>query len=138
MKAKRPKSVTWLAIGVLTLAVLNLIRFVETVQTWDYLQTLPISVSAEYLGLTGLIWAVTWLATFLGLWKGQFWAARNLRIFSVLFAIYFWVDQALLGSDPNRTASYQFKFFATLLLLSLIYWVLSRPQTRKFIGELNE
>lgn len=138
MKIKRPKAVTWLAIGVLILAILYLIRFVEVVQTWDYLQSLPISVSPLYLGLTGLVWAVTWLATFFGLWRGQNWASSNLQIFSVLFAIYYWVDQALLGTDPNRMASYPFKIFATLAIITVIYWVLSRPQTRLYFGELDE
>ena len=138
MKTKRPKTVTWLAYGVLTLATLHLIRLVEIVQTWDYLQTLPISVSVPYLVLTALIWSVIGIAIFFGLWKGKNWASENLKVFSILFAIYFWVDHVFLGVDPSRNVSNPFKLFLTIAVLAVTVWVLSRPQSRLYFGELNE
>ena len=138
MRIKRPKTVTWLAIGVLTLATLYLTRFVEIVQTWDYLQTLPISVSVPYLAIIALIWSVIGVVLFFGLWKGKIWASANIKIISVLFAIYYWVDQMLLGVDPNRNVSNPFKIILTFAMLAAIFWILSRAQIRIFFGELNE
>lgn len=135
---KRPRIVTWLALGVLTLASVYAFRFVEIIQTWDYLQTLFISVSLPYLALTALIWAVIGLGLFFGLWKGQKWASDNLKIFSILFAIYYWVDQLWLGADPNRSVDDRFQIVVTVLVLNLIFWALTRASTRKFFGELNE
>ena len=54
----RPFGVTLLALGVLSISVLNLVRLVLVISRWQFLSSLP-GVSPLYIALTGLIWGVS-------------------------------------------------------------------------------
>lgn len=138
MKAKRPKSVTWLAIGVLTLAVLHFSRLVNTITKWDYYATLPLSVPLIFFVVSGLIWGLAALYLGFGLWRGKNWALRFTNYGAIAFTLYYWVDRLFLSSDPLRNTNLRFSLGATVSLLAIIYWILSRPKAQLFFGETNE
>ncbi len=143
MNPRRPFSVTLLALGVLTIASLNLVRFVQAVRQWSFLASLP-SEPPLYLVLTALIWIATGVPLVWGLWKGKAWAPARCRAFTVAYAAYFWLERLFLFGRPRGGFSLPslaslpggglFSALATLVLLLFVFWALRRAGAKKYFG----
>lgn len=134
LQAGRPSRVTLLALGVLTIAGLNLYRLIQAIVQWDFLASLP-GFSPLYLAISGLFWAATGLPLAWGLWLGREWAPRATQLFSVGFALYFWLDRVFLTDDPLIPAGSSNLFFLgglTIVLLALTFGILSTARSRAF------
>jgi hypothetical protein len=132
---KRPKSVTFLAVGVLTLAGIYLLRFFQAVKQWEFLlEFFPSKFTPAYLVLSGVLWGGIGLALAWGLWSGRRWAPPLTRILIALFAVYSWLDSLFLAADPAVASANLFRAASTLVLLVLTFWILSRPGTKLFFG----
>jgi len=134
-KPKRPFGVTLLAIGVLTIAVLNLTRLLSAIHYWAFLQGI-LPFSGLYLVVTGLIWAGFGLPLFWGLWHGLSWAPGFLRIAAFAYLAYYWLDRLLLSNHPGREANLLFAIGASSISLVVIYWILSRRKARIFFRQI--
>lgn len=133
-KSPRPLSVTLLALWVLSVAGLNLLRLVNAVTLWDFLSKL-LPFSPLYLALTGLIGGGVGLILAWGLWKGRGWAPRFTRLASLAYVVYYWLDRLLLSNTDSRRSNLPFSAGATLVLLVLVFWILSRPRAKAFFGD---
>lgn len=136
LKRKRPASVTWLALGVLTVACVYLLRAVLAIRDWKLLLVLE-GVSPVYVFGTGLIWSMVLLPVFWGLWTGRRWGLWTARTAVIVFLIYFWLDRLLLyhpfRPDGVDTAL-PFWAIASVLALLFLFWTLGRQKTRYFFG----
>ncbi len=131
---KRPFSVTLLALAVLIFAVVHLIRLVGAIRQWDFLQGWQ-GVSALYLALSGLGWALVGLPLAWGLWRGRPWAPPAARIAFPAYLLYAWIDRIFIANPEitlDATASWPFMVGASLISLLLVYWSLSRSKARTF------
>lgn len=136
---KRPKSVTLLAIGVLILAGYYIVRTVLAASQWEFLSILfTESLIPHYLVLTGLIWGIAGLILGWSLFTGRHWASRLFKILALVFAGYWWLDNLFLAADPAVRGSIPFRLVATIALLALAFWILSRSGAKSFFGELND
>ena len=138
MKRKIPKSVTWLAVGVLSLWIVYLTRVGSTLQQWDYLSTLPLSVPPAYLLASGLVWSILPLPVLWGLLAGEKWASKAVAGFAILYGLYYWLERWLVESNPLRTTNWPFSLAVTIALLVLVFWILSRKAVKSYFGENNE
>lgn len=139
----RPWSVTLLALGVLSIAGLNLTRMVLALRLWDLLTTW-LGVSPLYLALSGLVWGLVGLPLFWGLWRGLRWAPRLAEALALSYALYYWLDHIFLVdhrlSEPAGAASsflpinWPFAAAVTALLLAYTIWTLGRPVVKAFFG----
>jgi uncharacterized membrane protein (DUF2068 family) len=130
-RPKRPRGVTLLALGVLIIAVLNLTRLLTAIRIWLFLEEI-LPFSGLYLIATGLIWAGSGLPLFWGLWRGLSWAPDFCWIAAIAYLIYYWLDRLLLANHPGRQANLPFAAGASLVVILLIYWILSRPKTKAY------
>ena len=130
---KRPAGVTLLSLGVLIIAILNLVRLLSAIRFWVFLQAI-LPFSGLYLVGTGLIWAGFGLPLFWGLWHGHPWAPGFTRIATGAYLIYYWLDRLLLTNHPGREANLPFALGASLVGLVSIYWILSRPKAKVFFS----
>jgi hypothetical protein len=138
MKHKRPNSVTWLTVGVLIFVTINITRLTTAVQQGAFLSDLPLSVSPFYLAFTGLIWAITGLPILWGSWIGKGWTPRVIKVYVVLYAIYYWLERWLAKTNSIMNTGWTGAAVITTLILILVLWITSRPAARKFFGEQNE
>jgi hypothetical protein len=127
----RPLSVTILALGVLTIAGFNLIRFYQAIQLWDFLSEFP-TVSTPYLAASGLVWGLAGLALAWGLWRGYALARRFTLIFAVAYTLYYWIDRLWVG-QPGLSANLPFTAGLNIILLLVTSWILNRPRARTFL-----
>ena len=143
MKPHRPFSVTLLALGVLTIASLNLVRLILALRQWSFLASLP-AESPLYLVLTALIWITAGGPLIWGLWTGKSWSPARCRAFTLAYAVYFWLERLFLFGRPSDSFGSPslaylpgqglFSAGVTLFLLVLVFWILRRPGARKFFG----
>jgi hypothetical protein len=132
----RPASVTLLALGVLTIAGFNLVRFVQAIQLWDFLSAFP-AVSPPYLVASGLLWGVAGMMVAWGLWRGSSWARCFTVIFALAYTLYYWIDR-LWVSKPGLSANLPFSAGLNIILLFVTAWILTRPRAGTFFGVMHE
>jgi hypothetical protein len=139
-KSLRLLSVTLIALGVLTIACLSLLRLVLSLVQWQFLSTLE-GVSPFYQALTGLVWSVTGFLLSWGLWRRKPWARMAAVWWTLLYALYYWLDRLFLagllksGEPPSNLA---FAACVTVMILAFVFWTLSRPKVKMIFGELHE
>lgn len=135
MKPKRPNPVTLLVFYVLTLAAVNITKTTAAIQQWKFLNSLPLSFSPLWTGITGMGWGLLWLWLALRLWTGQPKTPKAVKITAVGYFTYLWIDQIFLMVNPLRKVNWPFQITASLGMLLLIYWILSLSKARNFFGE---
>ncbi|RMF44741.1 MAG: hypothetical protein D6755_08860 [Anaerolineae bacterium] len=135
---RRPLSVTILALGVLTLAALYLTRIEAALRHWDTLQTYALPGAAWYLLVSGMIWSL--LFGFLGvrLLRGSPQTGRFLRLTVVLYTVIQWLERVYLRARTPAVHNTAFWLLLTLLGLLWVFWTLSQPGAKLYLGELHE
>ncbi len=136
----RPFSVTLLMVLVLTLATLHWLRVVEVIRLWAFLSAPPTEFSTPqrvYFLLSGAIWGLAGLPMIWGLWRGDSWTPRIVRIATPLYAAYYWLDRLYLAVPDMWQSGWPFSLGLTALLLGFTFWVLSRPLARDFFADRN-
>jgi hypothetical protein len=134
---RRPFGVTVLSCLVFLLAAVYLTRFVQTLLTWKYLETL-LPFSPAYLALTGLFWFLTALLTGWGLWRGWSFLRRATPIVLIVFSAAYWGERLFLPSYAERNENWLFVAALNLIWLAWTVFILSRPQATKFFEEKHE
>ena len=137
MKIERPRSVTVLAFLVLTKGSINLIRVIESIRQWTFLRDI-MTISPVYLTITGLLWAITGFVLLWGLIRGEWWAPKTLRITSVVYIAYIWLDRFLLINPSSRPPNNLFMVIVSFLFLGYVFWTISRKNVKAFFGENYE
>ncbi len=135
-KSSRPCSVTLLTLGVLTIATINIIRFLFSLFQWEFLNEI-LPVSPAYLAVSGLVWSLVLLTQAWGLWRGYSWAPRLTLVTSLAYTLYYWLDRLYLTTNYGGQ-NWPFVLVFNIILLASIYWILSGRKTRAFFGELYE
>jgi hypothetical protein len=134
VRSKRPFSVTLLFIGVLSIAGLHLLRLLQAVRQWAYLESLP-GVSPAYLAATGLVWGGFGIVLAAALWFGWAWAPRGTLAAALSYALYTWLDRLFIANVSTGVYdgfAWPFRLAATAVLLGLVFWIFSRPRARSF------
>ena len=134
---KRPRGVTLLAILVLTLAVLHLTRFEQSISRWAFLQeNLPFHPA--YLVVNGAIWGFAGLVIGWAIWVAKSWAPQGLQIAALLFTIGYWLERLLLAGDPLRNINWPFIAILNLLVVLFIFWQFQRKSVKQYFGEMHD
>jgi len=123
----RPFSVTLLTAGVLIFMALYWARLVESIRQWDFLITLPLSISPLYLALSGLAAGLAGMPVVAGLWAGKRWGPRATWLYGLGLAGLAWVERLVLRTGGNENGL--FALFLTLALIGWMAWALARSRT---------
>jgi len=128
--SRRPRLVTWLSLGVLSLSVLFLARLVLGLRLPDLHYTVP----RWYIPLSGGVWGALALGTALGLLTGRPWASPTARFGAILFAAWYWADRLLFVHTEYARRSLPAAAALTLAGLGFTFWALTRPHARTYFG----
>jgi hypothetical protein len=137
MKNRRPRTVTILALLVLTFTVFNAVRFGAAISEWDTLISLGVNPGPLYIALTGLFWAATGAGLFLGIWIGKPFARIAAIVCITIYAAYYWFDRLVFQNSVSRENSI-FAIFLTLLVVFYTYATLSLSAGKNFLRGKNE
>ncbi len=129
----RPKSVTWLAFGVLIFLVINIIRIYMSFR----IPALQISVPVWYFTITGVLWGMIGIALSLGLFFADPRAPQLTRWLSLVFLAWYWLDRILFVKTDYVRGSTPAAIGTTLLSIIIIFWVLKRPGAEIYFKETS-
>ena len=71
-------------------------------------------------------------------WQGKPGAPAALRIVTIVYLLYFWIDRWQLMTSPIRLTNWPFLLLATLLFGILIFTGLEIPEVKNFFGGEDE
>jgi hypothetical protein len=137
MKPRRPFSVTLIACSVLIVTIASWARLWLSISEWNFLAGL-LPFSPAYLSLSGFLWGLVGLPLLWGLWRGKTWAPRFIRLALLVFSLYYWGDRVLLSGYAERNINWPFALVINLIIGIWIFWILARPKTKSFFGDMNE
>lgn len=127
----RPGIVTLMSLGVLTLAVAFLSRLTAGLRS----HSLPLTIPAWYLPLTGAIWGVGGVLLAWGMFTGKRWAPALTRLSAVTFTLWYWADRLLLTRSDYAAMTRPADAAISLTALMVLLWGLNRRGTREYFGE---
>lgn len=136
--SKRPFAVTCLIAPVLTFTGLQAIKLWAVISSWNYLNSLPLSVSPVYFGVSAAVWLVIGGALALGLWKAKSWAQPATRWAIFIYLLEVWLDRVVLQPDGPQQSNWPFELALSLVLASSVIGILALPKVRAFFGEAYE
>ena len=134
----RPWPVFFLSVAGLLFSAVSWLRFGVAVSLFDFLSGLPLSIAPLYQILTGLFWGVAGLWVSGWLWRGHRKAPAALRILTVTYALYYWIDQLLIMTSEIRQSNWWFVLLVTGILVLLVFLSLLPPAVKEFFGEPHE
>jgi lipoprotein signal peptidase len=127
----RPSLVTWLSIGVLILAAIQLIRFFAALRLPDLGYAVPI----WYLALRNGLWFVLMMGIGIGLFSGMQWALKWIKLATLLLVVWYWLDRLILVQSNSSLESIALPALFSLVSLALFFGILSRQKVRNFFEE---
>jgi len=147
-RVKPPRSVTFLSLGVLTIAGFYALRLGLVLLSWQDLSRFP-RVSPAYIAGVSLVWALAAAGVWWALRRRKAWAPALTRLAVVVFSAFTWLERAYqAGLTENGFSGLQlghsfpvnwsFVLVSNLVVILLVFWILSRKHVRKYFGEFNE
>ncbi len=127
----RPRSVTILALWVLSLAAFNLLSLASGLRRYTVLSSLQLSLPPAVPIASAALWMAVfgWLA--LGLWQLKRWARWGTLAAVPMYLAQIWIELLLFGqSDYIRTTAWFYVVLEGLILL-FVWGVLWRPRVRQ-------
>ncbi|MBT3669078.1 MAG: hypothetical protein HON98_12840 [Chloroflexi bacterium] len=134
----RPFSVTLLAFGVLSIALIFLFRTIFSFIQWTFLDNLSINISPFYMIFTGLGWSATGLILSYRIWTGRKGTRKFSNTFTIFFLIYFWIEQLFIMTNPNRSTNWLFILLLCTLFLIFSISAINRKASKQYFGDMNE
>jgi hypothetical protein len=132
----RPRSVTLLALLVLSLACFSLLGLVSGVRRYTVLRSLPLSLPPAVPIASAAFWALIFGLLAIGLWQLQPWARWGTLAAMPLYLAETWIEQWLLGqSDYIRTSAWFYVVVDAIILL-FVWGNLWRPKVRQAFSTL--
>ena len=130
-KRRRPAYVTWLSLGVLTLAAVAL----SGLRAWSSLPDLPYAVPPLYLLIRNALWGVWGLLAAFGGFFGKSWAPRLIRLGGLSVVAWYWLDRLVLTQSEYARTNWLFAGLLTLAAIAFVAWVLRQPVVRSYFEE---
>jgi hypothetical protein len=124
----RPILVTWLSVGVLILAAVQLIRFLAVLRIPDLGYVVP----TWYLAFRNGVWFVLMVAIGLGLSSGRRRLLNWIKLVTLLLFLWYWMDRLFLVESSIIRDNFALPALFSVVGISLFFWSLSRPKVRDF------
>ena len=130
--SNRPRIITTLSILAFIFGLYHLIKFTQAIIQWKILTDLPLTISPLYLAIDGLVWGISGFFVAWSLWVGKHWARKSTLVFSMIYAVLFWVDLIWIAEPIVLQIRWLFNLAATLLGLLAVYSSLSTKASRDY------
>lgn len=133
-RLSRPRNITVLSILILLISLFHLLKLSQVIIQWEFLSSLPITISPFYLAVDGLVWGVSGLILSWGLWTGQTWAGKAGLVLTLFFAAAFWIDLIWISEPEQLQTRWLINLVFTALGLSAVFLSLNLANSRIFFS----
>jgi hypothetical protein len=96
------------------------------------LAEVQLSVPPLYVYGKTLVWAATGLMGAIGLFTGRRWAPAWVRILTLAYIIWYWIDRLLFTASTDALQSWKLPALLMALIAVFIGWSLSRTKTLRY------
>lgn len=135
---KRPLSVTWLSIGVLILAVANLLGVYAGITRWPVFSGLELSLPLWLLVVSYGVFGITWLIAAWGLWQLRDRARLAAMLLSVVYEIVILSRQFIFTEAAYDRERLLLTTIQAVLFVALVIFILTRPGVRQAFARNGE
>ncbi len=127
----RPRSVTFLALLVLSIAAFNALGLASGVRRYTVLSRLPLSLPPAVSIGSSAFWAVVFGPLAFGLWRLKPWARWGALAAVPLYLAQFWIERLVFGQSDYIRATTWFYVGLDVVILILVWGSLLRPKVRR-------
>jgi hypothetical protein len=131
----RPRSVTLLALLVLSIAAFNALGLVSGVRRYTLLSRLPLSLPPAVPIGSSAFWAAAFGLLALGLWWMKRWARRGTLAAVTLYLAQFWIERLVFGQSDYIRMTILFDVGLHTLVLIVVWGNLLRPKVRQAFSD---
>ncbi len=132
--AGRPWTVSVLIVGLGLITLLRGLRAVLALTRWEFLTTIPITVSPLFFFLEGLLWSGVGSVLLIGLWQGRPWGRWATQAAAVVYSAWTWIDLLGIKAPEIRRARWPFTLAVTLLGLGSVALILNTKSSRAYFS----
>ena len=127
----RPRSVTFVALLVFSMAVFNLVSVIGVVQAYTVLAGLDLSLPPWLLAAASGFWTILFGVITVGLWRLKQWARLGTLAAVTVYLAQIWAERLFFGRSDYARVSTPFYSVMYLLLLALVWGILWRGRVRR-------
>jgi uncharacterized membrane protein YuzA (DUF378 family) len=131
----RPRSVTLLALLVLSIAAFNTLGLVSGITRYTLLSHLPLSLPPAVPIISSIFWAAAFGLLAYGLWRLKQWARRGTPLAVALYLAQFWFERLLFGQSDYIRMTIWFYVGLHAVILMLFWGSLLRPKVRQAFAD---
>jgi uncharacterized membrane protein len=132
---KRPFVATILIIVVLIFTSLNIIRTITSLQSWSFLESLPLQIPVIYLIISGLIWALLGFFLLISYVLKKKWTLPLSTIMFIGYPTYYWIDRLFISKRTINDHQWRFALALTLLSMILGFWISNDSKTKNYFNK---
>lgn len=137
-RRKRPRSVTWFALAVLYLGLVNLARAWLALNGSSFERTLPLAAPLPYFGLGGLFWGVAFVVIAFGLWRVWLWARKAMLGAILIYQLHIWINHFVLDASVYSRQVWPFEAGLSLAWIMVVWGWLFLPGIKRLYSETRE
>lgn len=137
-KPSRPRSATFLALGVFIFSGYYYTRVYVIIRNWDFWESNLLPGANIYLLMSGIIWGSIFLSLAIGTWFGYYWGQTGLQLVAPIYVIYYWIERFFAARLGGFSSSWYLLAMLQILIIAWLYWTLARPSTIQFFGRYKK
>jgi len=131
----RPRSVTLLALLVLSLASFNLLSLTSGLRRYTVLRNLPLSLPPAVPIASAAVWMVVFALLTAGLWRLQRWARWGTLAAVTLYLAQVWIELLVFGQSDYIRTSVWFYVVLDCAILLYVWGTLLRPKVQRSFSD---
>ncbi len=128
---RRSTTVTFLSVGIVIVAALNLVRGVWLWLRIPLLTTLPLTAPLSLLITASVAAALVWGVAGIGLWRLASWSRYLALVFVVLYHVYNWIIRWQYEVSEYARLTRPWNILITIVSILLTWIILWRPNVRR-------
>jgi len=130
-RRKRPRSVTFLALAVLYLGIVNLARAWLALNGSSFERALPLTMPLPYLGFGGLLWGLAFVVAAFGLWRVWPWARKVLLGAILAYQLHIWINHFVFDTSLYARQVWPFQAGLSVIWIVIVWGFLFLPGVKR-------
>jgi hypothetical protein len=137
-RRKRPLSVTFFALAVLYLGVVNLARAWLALNGSSFERTLSLAMPLPYLGIGGLAWGSVFILVSFGIWRVWPGARKVLLGVIIVYQCHIWINHFVFDTSVYSRQVWPFEAGISLGWIIVVWGFLFLPGIKRLYSRTRE
>jgi len=135
--ARRPFLFKLFSFILLSMAVMGVLRFIQSIYQWQFLLNYQVKPGPLYSLISGLLIAVIMSFGLVGFWMRKEWSKTYLQFSIAITSIAWWLDYLLFTKNSAAFSNWPFRLLATTIVVGFLYGYLHISTQKRQIRKLK-